>query len=143
MGGHPHAFSLASLRAIPDSFDVHPNVLPEDVAHAPYAVADPGLPAREARDLVQRLPRDAAVLMRWKRLYTLHYIASVEGVRRDLRFHEVSAPVVDVLRATLIDAALAERPVFAFDLMPADRDALARYYRLEPAGPDLLRVRPR
>jgi hypothetical protein len=88
------------------------------------------------------LPEDAFVVMNWRELYTLYYLAHVEGLRPNIIIKEATpygsgGEIADTLLDEMLAALDAGRPVLADQVYPRLRDqfrvmpvAGGRFYQL-------------
>lgn len=100
-----------------------------------YPIDDLRMPRHLATWKIQSLPENAVVISEWRSLYTMYYIAHVEGMRPDITIMEASpyggeGMVADTLIQTLEEALQEGRPVFAERVYGNLRD----HFRVLPAA---------
>jgi hypothetical protein len=90
-------------------------------------------PRRLATRQINPLPDDAVLLMGWRALYTMYYLAHVEQLRPNITIMEASPHggqgIADTMIQTLEDALREDRPVFADRIYPD----LRSHFRVQPA----------
>jgi hypothetical protein len=90
-------------------------------------------PRRMATRQINSLPDDAVLMMGWRALYTMYYLAHVEQLRPNITIVEASPHggkgIANTLIQTLEDALREDRPVFADRIYPD----LRSHFRVRPA----------
>jgi len=104
----------------------------EDYVYPLYNLEEP---RRVTTWKLQSLPDNALVIMEWRALYTMYYLAHVERLRPDITIFEASplgaeeGMVADTLIQELEDALQEGRPVYADRVYGNLRD----HFRVQPA----------
>lgn len=112
----------------------------------PYPVDDLSAPRASGERMGRGLPADALLLLDWRELYGVHYIATIEEGRDDVRFIEATPFGTDgvISDSLLVDLgpviASGERPVFAQRPYPPLEE---RYTLTFDESRQLYRVEPR
>ncbi len=100
-----------------------------------YPVNNLEEPRHNATWQLKHLPEDALLIAEWRALYTMYYLAHVEGQRPDITIKEASPHgareglVADSLIRELKDALREGRPVYAERVYRNLRD----HFRVQPA----------
>ena len=98
-----------------------------------YPIYDLGEPRRASAQRISQLPDGALAIADWRALYSMFYLAHVEGMRPDVAFleatpHGAEGRIADSLIETMKAAMRSGRTIVTDD----DYRNLRQHFRLEP-----------